>query len=135
MARKKYSEAREARRFGVILAILLLALASFSLWRGHIGRAGSVAAIAVLSVVLPFIAPKLWLEAFRLWMKLAEGLSWVMTRVILTTFFYLVLTPVGLFLRLIRNDLLDRRFRDGRPTYWKDKEPVEPTLERYAKRF
>lgn len=135
MARKKYSEEREARRFGVILAVLLLGLASFSLWRGHLGRAGTVATLAVFAAILPFAARGLWMRLFRLWMKLAEGLSWVMTRVILTTFFYLVLTPVGLFMRLARKDLLDQRFRDGRATYWKDKDPVAPSLERYEKRF
>ena len=135
MARKKYSEEREAKRFGVILGVLFLGLASFALWRGHTGRATVVAVLAVSAAILPFLAPALWLRVFRRWMQLAEVLSWVMTRVILTVFFYLVLTPVGLFMRLIRKDLLDERFRDGRPTYWKDKDPITPTLERYAKRF
>ena len=39
MPRKKRSETTEARRFGVILTVLLLALAGFSFWRDHTVRA------------------------------------------------------------------------------------------------
>ena len=42
MPRKKRSETTEARRFGVILTVLLLALAGFSFWRDHTMRAAIV---------------------------------------------------------------------------------------------
>ena len=81
------------------------------------------------------VAPAAWMRFFRAWMKLAEGMSWVMTRVILAAFFYLVLTPVGLCMRLFGKDLLDRKFHDGRASYWRDREAVEASLDRYSKRF
>ena len=41
------------------------------------------------------------------WYKLAEGLGWIMSKVILTLFFYLFLTPVAILTRLFRSkDLL-----------------------------
>jgi hypothetical protein len=135
MARKRYSEPREAKRFAVIVFFLLLALASFSTWRGHYGRAAAVAIVGFVCLILPLASFPAWLWVFRKWMKLAEGLSWVSTRVLLATFFYLVLTPFGIVMRAFGKDLLDRKFRDGRATYWKDREPITPTVERYAKRF
>src|SRR5262245_35675187 len=135
MPRKKHSEEREARRFAVILVILLVAFAGVSLWRHHPDRAwlwlGGGAAVALVRLA----SFPLWMRLFRLWMKLALVLSWVMTRVILSVFFYLVLTPVGLVMRLLGKAPLDLAWRDGKASYWIPKEPVEATIERYEKSF
>jgi hypothetical protein len=135
MARKKRTEAGEARRFGVILAVLLLAVAAFSFWRDHPIRATILVSAAVAAATCTFAAFPIWLRVFRLWMKLAEALSWVMTRVLLSVFFYLVLTPVGLIMRLLGKAPLDLAWKDGKPSYWIDKQDVEYTVERYSKQF
>ncbi len=41
-----------------------------------------------------------------------------MGRIIYTIFFYLVITPLGLFLRFIRLRFFDRKFDKYAPTYW-----------------
>jgi hypothetical protein len=135
MARKKHSETREARRFALILAIALAVLAGLALWRHHTTRAawfaGAGAAIGLMSVaVFP-----LWLVLFRQWMKLALVLSWVMTRVILSVFFFVVLTPVGLVMRALGKAPLDLRWKDGKATYWIEKTSPESTIERYEKGY
>jgi hypothetical protein len=135
MPRKKRSETKEARRFGVILTFLLLALAGFSFWRDHTVRAALVASGAGAVLVCTFAFFPLWLEAFRWWMKFAEVLSWVMTRVLLSIFFFLVLTPIGLVMRLFGRAPLDLAWKDGKPTYWIDKPETEYTVERYEKQF
>ncbi len=135
MPRRKRTEAQEARRFGVVLPVVLTALAALSLWWGHPRRAVVLAIGAGVASLLPFVAPPLWLGFFRLWMKLAEALGWFSTRVILSSFFYLVLTPVGLVMRLMRRDPLDLAWKDGRQSYWKDKEPIPESLERYDKQY
>jgi hypothetical protein len=135
MPRKKRSESTEARRFGVILTVVLLALAGFSFWRDHPVRAAIVASAAGAVVLCTFAIFPLWLKAFRLWMKLAELLSWVMTRVLLSLFFFLILTPVGLVMRLSGKRPLDLAWKDGKPTYWIDKPEGEYTVERYEKQF
>ena len=135
MARKKQSETREARRFAIILAVLLIALAAFSLWRQHLFRAGVVASIAAAALVCAFAFFPLWLKFFRLWMKLAELLSRVMTRVLLSVFFYLFLTPIALVMRVLGKAPLDLAWKDGKQTYWVDKPENEYTVERYSKQF
>ncbi len=135
MARKKRSETREARKFGVILTFILLGLAVFSYWREHPGRAIAVATAAALVITCTFVAFPLWLKFFRVWMKFAEVLSWVMTRVLLSIFFYLILTPVGFVMRLLGKAPLDLAWKDGKSTYWIDKPEIESTVERYSKQF
>lgn len=135
MARKKRSETREARRFAFILAVLLVALAAFSFWREHPVRAGIVASTAAAALICAFAFFPLWLRLFRLWMKLAEVMSRVMTRILLSVFFYLVLTPIALLMRVLGKAPLDLAWKDGKPTYWIDKPEAEYTVERYSKQF
>ncbi len=135
MAKQKRSEAQEAKRFGVILAILLAALGGWMFFKQR--PTGSLIAWSGggLALVLSLLLGALWIRLFRLWMKFAEVLSWVMTRVILSTFFYIVLTPLALVMRLFGKRPLDLNFKDGKPTYWVDKPEGEYTLERYRKVF
>ncbi len=135
MARRARSETRQARIFGLVLAALLVALGGWSWLRGHPVRARTLIPLAVLPAALPFVWPRAWLVAFRLWMRFAEALSWVSTRLILGVFFYLLLTPYGLLSRLLRKDPLDLAWKDGKATYWKEKAPEECTLDRYRRMF
>ena len=64
------------------------------------------AAFAIAAVVYP----KALLPLYRPWMKLAEALGWLNTRIILILVFYLIVTPIGLVMRLFRRSPLDHAF-------------------------
>jgi hypothetical protein len=55
------------------------------------------------------------------WMVFALWWGWIMTRVVLSVFFFVVLTPIGLVLRLLGKDLIDKKVERGVPSYWKEK--------------
>jgi hypothetical protein len=69
------------------------------------------------------------------WMVFAMALGFVNTRILLTLFFYLVLTPIGLLLRLFGKDPLHLSLDSKAKTYWtpKTKEPYNP--EHYKRQF
>ncbi len=135
MSRKKPTERQQARRFAVVLAVLLLAPAAIAAFRSSPGRAAAWLSAAAAVTVCAFLILPLWLRLFRLWMKLAEGLSWVMTRVILGAFYYLALVPFALLSRPFRKDPLDLAWKDGKATCWVDKEDREATMESCEKMF
>lgn len=56
------------------------------------------------------------------WMTLAFALGWFNTRLLLGIFFYLVLTPIGVLMRLFGKDLLDQRIDKNAPSYWKKRD-------------
>ena len=58
---------------------------------------------------------------YILWMRLAYILSWINTRILLVIIFYLVFSPIGLFMRLFRIDHLERNFGRLKDSYWKPK--------------
>jgi saxitoxin biosynthesis operon SxtJ-like protein len=125
---------RELRRFGLTVGAAFVLLALISAWRGHslpprvLGVAGAFLLVGALA------APRLLEPVERGWMRFAEVLGRVNTRIVLTLVYCLVITPAGVLRRWV-NDPLDRRMRDGRPSVWvaRPRRPVDPA--RYRQQF
>lgn len=135
MAKQKRPESAEARRFAVILSGLLTLLAALSWWRHHPTRATVLVSVAAGALFLAFLLRPVWVRFFRLWMKFALVLSWVMTRVLLTIIYYVLVTPYGLLSRVFRKDPLDLDWKNRRPSYWVDKVENEAGLREYERQF
>ena len=71
-----------------------------------------------LSAVLGVLFPGVLRYPYRLWMKLAEGISYVMTRVTLAIVFFAVVTPIGLLRKAAGGDPLRRRARPADSYWW-----------------
>ena len=69
------------------------------------------------------------------WMTFAFALGWVNTRLFLGLFFYLILTPMGLLVRLLGKDLLDERIDRKASSYWKKRDPAPPDPSRFERMF
>ena len=112
---------RELRKFGLTLAIGFVVLGCILLWKeksaGHYTM-GAVAALVLISLIRPgILAPVEWL-----WMKIAHALGSVMTYILLTLTFYLMITPIGLVMKIIGKDPLNRKFDKDTQTYWVKRE-------------
>lgn len=69
------------------------------------------------------------------WMKLAHGIGNVIGGVVLTVFFYLVFGSVGIILRVLHKDILERKPQRGRDSYWIPRQDDAPAQERYPRQF
>ncbi len=67
-------------------------------------------------------------------MTLAFILGWVMTRLLLTVTFFVILTPFALLLRISGKDMLSRKIEKNRDTYWIKHEAITD-MNRYKKQF
>lgn len=72
-------------------------------------------AVGLIGAFVPALAK--WVH--WAWYKLAEGMGWVMSKVILTLVFYLFLFPISILYRLSNKDLLQlKRKTKG---YWTER--------------
>ncbi len=64
----------------------------------------------------------------KIWMMVAVILGWVMTRIILSILFYLVITPISLLGRLFGKRFLDLKIDRSATSYWikRENKPTEP---------
>ncbi len=126
------------RSFGWVVGAVLLGIAAVVWWRRDWTATGAVVWLGGIGgalVALGLLAPALLRPLYRVWMALAVVLGFVMTRVILTLVFYLVLTPIGLLLRLFGKDPLHRRLDPNAPSYWLEKTYDDESPERLEKYY
>lgn len=94
------------RAFGVSVGGACVALGALLSWRGSAAVGPALAAIGALLVVLGRLAPSTLRVPSRYWWRFAQALGWFNSRVLLTVFFAVVLTPVGVVMRIAgRNPL------------------------------
>jgi len=131
---RKSADRREIRKFAVPIAVLLLAVGLYALWREKsfawplIGFSGGLAAAG-------FIVPVILRPLYVPWMLLSLVLGWVMTRVLLSLTFFCMITPIGLVRRLLGKDSLNRKFSDDLESYWEPWEEPEGGHSRHFKPF
>jgi hypothetical protein len=126
-ARTKAAGAEEIRKFGLLFAAIFVLVAAYLAWRGS-ARWPYAAAPAAFFFAAAFVAQPVLRPIHRGWMRFAYGLAWINTRILLGGMFFLVLTPIGLLLRLTGRDLLNQRIDPAAPTYWikRPRKPFDP---------
>jgi hypothetical protein len=87
-------------------------------------------------IVAGLLFPRVLTVPHRLWMALAEALSFVMTRVILAIVFFFVVTPIGLVRRLLPGNARARRREIAvGGTYWTPYPARQRDVRHYEKMY
>jgi hypothetical protein len=123
------------RNFGLIVGFVFLALASWWLFRGKFQTITPwFLAFGASLILFGLVFPRLLVFPNRLWMGLAEFLSFVMTRLILAMVFFLLVTPLGLFRKATGGDSLNRRAARS-DSYWKTYGARQADRQHYEKMY
>ncbi len=116
--RELKTDPRTLRKFGWLVGGVLCALGLWLLFRGRAAHPWFWAMGGAL-VLLGTILPRALKRVYLAWMALALLLGFIVSHVVLTLFFYLVITPVGLIARLLaRKDFLRLRLDRQAASYW-----------------
>lgn len=126
---------RDLRWFSALQLVFFLGVAYLLANRaGATTTAGAVAAVSSVVAIVGLIVPRLVFPLYIVWMTAAFPIGWVMSHVLFAAVYYLVLTPLGLALRLAGKDLLEEKIDRDTKTYWKERDPA-PKAERYFKQY
>ena len=90
--------------------------------------------LSLMALILNLFALPIMSLIYQTAMFVAHGISWVMMRVMLSILFYLVLTPIGVTMRLLGKDILDQKLDRSAASYWK-KRTQNPAREQYERLF
>ena len=128
------SSRREQRNFGIVMAIAI-SIITLIRWaiRGDLATWPFYLAGAFL--ILGLVVPIALKPIFIVWMKFALVLNWIVTRVLLSIVFYLMIVPMRGLVAIFGDDPLKRRFESDADTYWEepDEQPEDPA--RYENMF
>jgi hypothetical protein len=124
----------DLRKFGLVVGGVFGLIALVFWWRG--GHYASFLVAAVPLIVLGLAWPKSLRSVYLGWMGLALVLGLIVSTVLLTIFYYLVLTPMGLAARLWGRDFMDRRWQKDQKSYWKLRDQTSPRQrQKYEQQF
>jgi len=119
---KKSATVKELRQFALVMTGGLGVIGTIALLKGR-PAAPYLLAIAGLFLLLGILFPKILRWPYALWMAFAFVLGQIVTTIILTLLFFLVMTPMGLLMRLLGKDLLQKRWKKVKASsYWMQRE-------------
>lgn len=121
------------RRFGVTVGLVILLLGAVLLWRGR-GASWLLISIGAGLLLAAGLAPSSLKWVHAPWMIASLALGWIVTRVLLTIVFFLVITPIGLFQRLFGKSAIEVAFAANLASYWQ-RRTAAPAPEDYEKQF
>lgn len=116
----------------------LACFGALALWHGlaH-GRIVVGLVLGILAVVVGLLgmARPEWVRFIYVgWMVLAFPIGWTISQIMLTVMFFGLFAPIGLLLRLLGRDPLQRTRQPEPQSYWVPK-PAPADLGRYFKQF
>jgi len=68
------------------------------------------------------------------WKNIARRIAIIQTAIILTLFYFLMIGAFAAIIKLLRKDLLDKRWKKNR-SFWKAKEKMTVTVETAKRQF
>ena len=127
---------KQIRQFGLLVGMVLIAIGSWQLYRQIYPTTRIILwVIGGFLFVSGLLWPKILKPLYILWMFLAHILSWINTRIILGLIFYLIFTPIGLIMRLIKRDPLQRKIDQEVDSYWIQREEPQNIKEHFERQF
>ena len=112
---------REWQKFVAVMGVAANLIAWLSWWRGKIPLAVPIiaASVAVAVLLLSLIQPRWFRGFYRGGMTVSYHIGQVIGKVMLTIFFFVAVTPLGLLLRLTGKDLLQLKRNPSDKTWWR----------------
>jgi ABC-type uncharacterized transport system permease subunit len=116
----------ELRRFGLALGAGLSVLGSILLWRQK-SAAPWILGVAATLLLLAILSPRVLGPLERVFARVARVVTAALTYLVLTLTYLLVITPIGLVMRLLGRDPLGMKPAPDQPSFWVEVEPDGPT--------
>ena len=107
------------RNFGVVFFIVFLLIGLYPLLKGNDLRIWSLI-ISFIFLALGLINSRILTPLNKLWFKFGLLLGKFISPLIMGIIFFIVVTPIGIIMRLFKKDLLNLKF-NKKETYWIDK--------------
>ncbi len=104
------------RSFGILFCIVFALIAVWPLFNAGQLRLWPIP-ISLIFLVLGLLNSRLLGPLNLAWIKFGELLGKIIAPIVMALIYFLIITPIGLFMRLIGKDLLNTKFSKDN-SYW-----------------
>ena len=116
------------RSFGIVFFVVFLLITLYPLTYSQDIRVWS-AIISIIFLVLGLLNSKILTPLNKLWFKFGIFLGKIISPIIMGIIFFIVVTPIGLLMRLFGKDVLNLK-NNKSSTYWIKKADQKSSMEK-----
>ena len=124
---------KDLRSFGYTIGIILLFISAILFYYGNYFHK-DLAIIATIFIGMGVVAPVFLKPIYLIWMTFAVVLGWIMTKIILSIVFYIIITPISFMTRLFGEDFLSLK-KIKNDSYWNNRNSSDEVNQNYEKQF
>tara|TARA_Y100000741_G_scaffold94385_1_gene70117 strand:+ start:86 stop:469 length:384 start_codon:yes stop_codon:yes gene_type:complete len=107
------------RSFGIVFFLVFLIISLYPLVNNENLRVWSLI-LSLIFLVLGLIKSKILTPLNKIWFKFGIFLGKIISPFVMGIIFFLVVTPIGILMRILKKDLLNLKINKSK-TYWIDK--------------
>ena len=106
---------KENVTFGILFFIFFLIIGLYPLKSGGVIRVWSVL-LSLIFLIITIIRPNLFTFLNKLWIKFGILLGKIISPLVMSLVFFIVVTPVGMLVRILKKDTMG--LKRGASSYW-----------------
>ena len=115
------------RNFGLVFFFVFLIVSLLPLLKEEPFRIWSIV-ISIIFLILGLMNSKLLTPLNKLWFKFGLFLGSIVSPIVMGVIFFLVITPIGFFMKIIGKDLLNNKYDNKKKSYWIDRSKTKSTM-------
>ena len=115
------------RSFGIVFFFVFLIISLWPLTNENPLRAWSIF-VAIIFLILGLMNSKLLTPLNILWFKFGKLLGSIVSPIVMGIVFFVVITPIGLIMKIIGKDLLNSKYNNKHKSYWINCDKTKSTM-------
>jgi hypothetical protein len=125
---------KDLRKFGLTVGAVLVIIGGF-LFYFEKPSAIYFGGIGLFLILTGLIYPAILKPLNKFWMGLAIVLGFVMSRIILSILFYLILTPISFLAKIFGKKFMELKYDKSAETYWEKRSVIHKKPIDYERQF
>jgi hypothetical protein len=125
---------RELKVFALMWIGFFALIGAWALWRHESQQAAVIFWVVAAAGLVGLVRPSVFRPVYVVWMALVLPIGWTVSHLLLMFVYYLVLTPIGLGMKAVGYDPMERKLDPAAKSYWIAHDP-EADSARYFKQF
>ena len=127
MQKKFKREISSNKSFGIVFFFVFLIISLWPLLNENPLRVWSLI-IAIVFLILGLMDSKLLDPLNIIWFKFGKLLGLIIAPIVMGIIFFAIVTPTGLIMKLLGNDLLNYKYKNKNKSYWINREKQKSTM-------
>lgn len=113
------SGTKQLKDFGRVMAVAFLIFAIIGFAKHKVVRADLLVISLLFGILSCFaLGRKVLLPLQKVWMAFACVMGFIMSRILLSALYFIILTPIALIGKMLKKEFLEERIDKNRDSYW-----------------